>query len=112
MDDILREIKRREAEAKLKEINSLHKNLKFTVEMEQQDQSSVSEAKLPYLDMKIIHDLNTGRLSSTWYSKPTDTGLIMNYHALAPKKYKRSVCQASYTVSIERAVHGSIYMRV
>ena len=32
-----------------------------------------------------------GKLSSTWYSKPTDTGLIMNFHSLAPKKYKRSV---------------------
>ena len=32
-----------------------------------------------------------GILSSTWYTKPTDTGLIMNFHALAPKRYKRSV---------------------
>ena len=30
-------------------------------------------------------------LSSTWYCKPTDTGLIMNFHALAPTRYKRSV---------------------
>ena len=30
-------------------------------------------------------------LSSTWYANPTDTGLIMNFHALAPKRYKRSV---------------------
>ena len=32
-----------------------------------------------------------GKISSTWYNKPTDTGLILNYHALAPKRYKRSV---------------------
>ena len=32
-----------------------------------------------------------GVLSSTWYFKPTDTGLIMNFHALAPMKYKRAV---------------------
>ena len=32
-----------------------------------------------------------GVLSSTWYSKTTDTGLILNYHSLAPKRYKRSV---------------------
>ena len=30
-------------------------------------------------------------LSSTWYSKPTDTGLVMNFHSLAPTSYKRSV---------------------
>ena len=34
---------------------------------------------------------NNGCLSFTWYNKPTDTGLIMNFHALAPKKYKWSV---------------------
>ena len=43
---------------------------------------------LPFLDMQIIHKGNS--LTSTWYNKPTDTGLIMNYHALAQKRYKRS----------------------
>ena len=37
-----------------------------------------------------ISNIN-GSLSSTWYTKPTDTGLVMNFHALAPKKYKRNV---------------------
>ena len=45
--------------------------------------------ELPSLDMKLIHRNRT--ISSTWYTKPTDTGLIMNFHALAPKRYKRSV---------------------
>ena len=31
------------------------------------------------------------QLTSTWYSKPTDTGLVMNFHALAPRRYKRAV---------------------
>ena len=34
---------------------------------------------------------NDGHISSTWYTKPTDTGLVMNFYALAPKKYKKSV---------------------
>ena len=62
----------------------IHPNLQFTLEREKDQQLSV-------LDMKILHDQPTGKLSSTWYNKPTDTGLIMNYHALAPKRYKRSV---------------------
>ena len=33
---------------------------------------------------------NEGTLSATWYFKPSDTGLIMNFHALAPVKYKRA----------------------
>ena len=84
MDDILRESKCSLVEQKLAEINTLHPNLQFTKESEE-------NYKLPYIGMEIIRDPKTGLLSSTWYTKPTDTGLIMNYHALAPKRYKRSV---------------------
>lgn len=82
MDDIIRTIKSHLIERKLKEINSLHPALKFTIEKE-------VDGEIAFLDMKIIR--SNSLLSSTWYSKPTDTGLTMNYHALAPKKYKRSV---------------------
>ncbi len=82
MDDVLREIKRAETDQKLTEINNLHPNLSFTIEREH-------NGTLPFLDMQLIH---TGhRITSTWYCKPTDTGLILNFHALAPKRYKRSV---------------------
>ena len=82
MDDIFRTIAKSRINVKLDEINRLHPSLKFTIEMEK-------EGKLPFLDMKIIR--SNGKLSSTWYCKPTDTGLIMNYHAVAPMQYKRSV---------------------
>ena len=39
--------------------------------------------------MKIIR--SECKLSLTWYSKPTGTGLTMNYHALTPIRYKRTV---------------------
>ena len=84
MDDILRDIKKDSIENKMLEFNMLHPNLRFTLERE-------NNSELPVLDLKIIHDNASGKLSSTWYRKPTDTGLIMNYHALAPKRYKRSV---------------------
>ena len=83
MDDIIREIKSKEVDEKLHQINNIHPSLKFTIEKE------VNKA-IPFLDMKLLHPEN-GSLSSTWYNKPTDTGLIMNYHSLAPKRYKRSV---------------------
>ena len=82
MDDIIMNIKRNRIEMKLQQINNLHPNLKFTCERE-------VDGKIPFLDMLIIN--YQGNLSSTWYNKPTDTGLIMNFHALAPKKYKWSV---------------------
>ena len=85
MDDIIQEIKIQDIQAKLSQINQLHPNLKFTIEIEE-------NGRLPFLDMEICHVGNS--LSSTWYLKPTDTGLIMNFHALAPRRYKKSVVQS------------------
>ena len=81
MDDILREITETRYDSKLEEINALHDSLAFTGEKEK-------AGTLPVLDAKLIN--KDGVLSSTWYCKPTDTGLIMNFHALAPMKYKRA----------------------
>ena len=44
---------------------------------------------LHFLDMLIHND--RGKLSSSWYRKPTETDLTLNFHALAPFKYKKSV---------------------
>ena len=74
--DILCEKHVKEVDNTLTRINNLHSNLKFTIE-------KPCDGKIPFLDMKINND--KGHLSSTWYSKPTDTGLIMNFHSLAPK---------------------------
>ena len=82
MDDILCNIHADQIEDKLSTINNLHHALKFTIEREHNN-------TIPFLDLKIIN--NQGQLHSTWYYKPTDTGLIMNYHALAPRRYKHSV---------------------
>ena len=92
MDDVVRDIEKTVRDSKLDEINDLHRSLKFTMEREQ-------NGKLPVLDLKLINQ--AGALSSTWYSKPTDTGLIMNYHALAPRRYKKSVV-AGFVYRIHR----------
>ena len=84
MDDILQELSKNECEKKLDELNSLHPKLKFTIEREK-------EGELAVLDMKIFHDHKIGALSSAWYKKLTDSGLIINYHALLSKQYKRSL---------------------
>ena len=81
MDDILRDIKRHDIEDKVLEINELHPSLKFTHECE-------TNSSIAFLDMMICR--SEGEVKSTWHTKPTDTGLSINYHALAPQKYKRS----------------------
>lgn len=95
MDDILREIKRSGIDKKLVEINNLYPNLTFTVETE-------NNGTLPFIDIQLLHQGN--QLSSTWYSKPTDTGLLLNYHALAPERYKRAVV-SGFVPNIQSVQH-------
>ena len=104
MDDIVREMNTVQIKIKFVEINELDENLKFTMEREE-------DHSLVHLDMRIIHDKESGKLSSTWYNKPTDTGLIIiiNYHALAPKRYKRSVV-SGFVHRIHRACSTGQYI--
>ena len=87
MDDIIMVIKKSYIPTKLEEVNGLHRNLTFTKESESKE--SEEEGTLPFLDMLLIHAGK--KIYSTWYTKETDTGLMMNYHALAPNKYKRGM---------------------
>ena len=93
MEDIFSTIKEGLTENKLSEINLLNPHLKFTLEVEQ-------NGKLLFLNICIEH--HESMLSSNWYCKPTDTGLILNFHAMAPKHYKRSVIQG-FVYQIYRA---------
>ena len=82
MDDIICSIETNNIDSHLAMINSIHPNLTFTHEIPK-------DGRLPFLDMEIIN--TNGVLSSKWYRKPTDTGLTLNFHSLAPLKYKKSV---------------------
>jgi len=82
MDDIIMIVNKIDVEPKLREINHLHPALHFTMERE-------NEGTIPFLDMLLIH--GQGNVASSWYTKPTDTNLMMNYHALAPLRYKKSI---------------------
>ena len=104
MDEILRDISSDDIDDKLVEINNLHPSLKFTIERE-------VDSSIPFLDMRITRSGDT--LQSTWYTKPTDTGLTMNYHALAPTRYKKSVVigfihQIFYACSSWKTFHESL----
>ena len=84
MDDVLSAPLKDEVEEYFGKINSFHPMLKFTMERE-------VEGRLPFLDLCIVH---TGsNVYTTWYTKLTDTGLVMNFYSLAPRKYKCAVVQ-------------------
>ena len=77
MDDILCSIKKDSIESHLYMINNLHPSLSFTYEVE-------TNCKLPFLDMKICN--NNGLIGTG-----NQLTRALNFHALAPLKYKRSV---------------------
>ena len=59
-------------------INALHRNLEFTVE--------VATNSLPFLDVNVR--LGTDGVKLTVYRKPTNTNVILNFHAIAPTQWK------------------------
>ena len=86
VDDIFRSIKSPDIDALFEAANALHPNLKFTIEYE-------VNGKIPVLDTMIERGDNW--VSTSWYHKPTDTGLYLSYHACAPVKYKRNIVEGT-----------------
>ena len=50
------------------------------------------------------------KLSSEWYTKPTDTGLTMNYNALALGVKVKDICFE--TSSIQRSASNQLYLKL
>ena len=66
-------------------LNNAHKNLQFTME-----EMCNTSRSLPFLDVNIrINPSN--EFETSVYRKPTNTGVLLNYEAVAPKKWKKSV---------------------
>ena len=62
-------------------LNGWHPNLVFTMEN--------STDSVPFLDTAI--SIRNNQFNSKVYRKPTNTGMIMNYHCTAPSKWKVSL---------------------
>ena len=84
MDDIVTIIDTDNIDGNIKRINEIHPNLTFTSEIEN------DKGELPFLDMVLVHGKD-GSIQTRWFRKSTDTGLVLNFHAIAPFKYKKSM---------------------
>ena len=103
MDNIIRSIKRLENSSLLQAANQLHANLQF-MELE-------TDQQILFLDMLIERREN--KLSTAWYSKPTDTAVYLPYNACAPTKYKRNIVEGAvhrihHTTSSWLAFHSGL----
>ena len=68
-------------------LNSAHPNLKFTME--------VSTNSLPFLDAAV--SITNDKFQTRVYRKPTNTGVLLNYNSVAPRKWKKSLIQCMLT---------------
>ena len=87
--------------SKLEVANKLNPaNLSFTLELESKDESdSVGDPgnmrfSLPFLDILATRDAHA--ISTGWYRKPTDTGLVLSAMALAPRSFKRGMVLGTF----------------
>jgi len=76
VDDFFAIIKKEDNNIILETLNSYHRKLKFTSEMEE-------NGKLPFLDANIKR--NRDKISFDWYRKSLASGRIINYHSTQPK---------------------------
>ena len=66
--------------------HTFHRNLELTSETQ-------VNGSMPFLDMKL--ELKQGKMATFWYQKPTDTGLILQFRALAPMVYKKDIIEGT-----------------
>lgn len=83
VDDILMIIQEDEIENMFTLLNSINTSVKFTCEMEMDQQ-------IAYLDMKIQRDMNH-TISTCYYQKPTCKNRLLNFHSAHPITQKSGV---------------------
>lgn len=79
VDDILAIIYKKDIDIILNTLNNYHDKLKFTTELEKNN-------SLPYLDIN-LHRVNN-KIVFNWYTKPTWSGRMMNFHSTQPLQQK------------------------
>lgn len=98
VDDILRTMLKGGEEYLLNFANTMHPNLKFTLESEDND------GGLSFLDMRVEHVGN--KIEASWYTKKTDTGVVLNYNSEARNIFNLASYQVSYIAFSIHALRG------
>ena len=77
-------------------LNCLHKNIKFTIEKE-------NNKILSFLDILIKNEGN--RFSTSVYRKKTSVGLLTQFHSFTPMSYKIGLIRCLITELLKLVVH-------
>ena len=92
-----------EAEQFLNFLNSLHNNIKFTMETE------CPFGRIPFLDLYITKDNFNEKLSIQVYRKPTHSGVYSHFTSFLPERMKRqaliTLLERAYKICSEELLH-------
>ena len=83
VDDVISVVTRNMVDDLLAHLNSRHKNIQFTVEVEE-------DRRLPVLDI-VLHRLPDGRMNTTVFRKPTHTERYLLFSSHNPSSMKVAV---------------------
>ena len=86
VDDVISIVKRSLVRELLEHLNSRHKNILFTFEIEK-------DGCLPMLDL-VLHRTENGRINTTVFRKPTHTERYLPFTSHHPSSMKRSVVKS------------------
>ena len=96
LDDTFVFIKKDCVEHVLVHLNSFHKNIQFTYELENQ-------IKLPFLDVLLIQRGN--KIETTVYRKSTNNDIYLNWGSFAPVTWKRGTLKNAVQQSLHSVFH-------
>ena len=80
-------------------LNAAHPNLRFTME--------VATTSLPFLDISV--SINSEGFRTEVYRKPTYTGVIMNFDAMAPRGWKKALINCFLRRALTLSSHKSAF---
>jgi predicted GIY-YIG superfamily endonuclease len=80
VDDVICALPENKIEEFNERLNSYHRRLQFTVEIER-------ESQIAFLDTLLVRESN-GKISMNWYHKPTWSGRYLNFDSWLPMSYK------------------------
>jgi hypothetical protein len=89
VDDIISSIPRGDTDHILENLNSVNRDIQFTLEKEEHN-------TINFLDLKIVRKPNNS-LAFTVHRKPTHTNKYLNYESCNPRNHKESVVRSLLT---------------
>lgn len=105
MDDILTGVLEYEWIVELNQINRLHPYLKFTLEwIEKDDENETEVGWINFLGMELI-------IENSWFTKLSNTGIIINWYAIVPLGYKTNLVTGFVNRILSATISYKVFMR-